>query len=63
MARNVLSLSFGLALIASLSFVNAGCDRLDDFLDGIHGGGGGGTIGDACGKARCAAGDVCCHAS
>jgi len=51
MARSVLSLSFGLALIATLLFATSGCG---------HGGAGGGV---ACGKARCAAGDVCCNAS
>jgi hypothetical protein len=51
MARSILSLSFGLALIATLSFGASGCG---------HGGAGNGV---ACGKARCAAGDVCCNAS
>ena len=51
MARNVLSFFFGLALLATLSFAAPGCG---------HSGAGGGV---ACGKARCAVGDVCCNAS
>jgi hypothetical protein len=50
-----------LALIASLALASSGCEQLDDFLDGIHGGGGGGGV--ACGKAKCAGGQVCCNAS
>ena len=64
MARKVLSLSFGLVVAAFLALVPAGCDQLDDFLDGIHGHGGhgdGGTVG--CGNATCAGGQVCCNAS
>jgi hypothetical protein len=62
MARSVLSLSFGLAVVAARALAEAGCDQLDDFLDGVHGrDGGGGAV--ACGKATCAAGQVCCNAS
>ena len=62
MARSVLSLSFGLAVVASWALAGSGCDQLDDFFDGIHGrDGGGGAV--ACGKTTCAAGQVCCNAS
>jgi hypothetical protein len=41
MARGVLSLSFGLALVASLSLSlsQLGCDQLDEFFNGTPGGG------------------------
>ena len=54
MARSVLWLSFGLAAVASLAV--SGCDALDDFFNGSHGGG---SARACASSAECPAGTTC----
>jgi hypothetical protein len=59
MARGDLSLSFGLTLVMSLSLAQSGCDRLDEIIDDIKGGGAGGTARACASTAECPSGTTC----